>query len=103
MEFKSGFIALLGSPNVGKSTLLNALIGTKIAIVSKKPQTTRNKIVGITTTKDFQMIFLDTPGLHTPKNKLDEFMQSTAQSAARDVDAILFIVDAKTGARERDT
>ncbi|BDF58533.1 GTPase Era [Christensenellaceae bacterium] len=102
MEFKSGFIALLGSPNVGKSTLLNALVGTKIAIVSKKPQTTRNRITGVVTREDFQMIFMDTPGLHTPKNKLGEFMVKTAEQAARDVDAVLFVVDAKAGARERD-
>ncbi|WP_066647452.1 GTPase Era [Christensenella timonensis] len=102
MEFKSGFIALLGSPNVGKSTLLNALVGTKIAIVSKKPQTTRNRITGVLTKEDYQMIFMDTPGLHTPKNKLGEFMVKTAEQAARDVDAVLFVVDAKVGARERD-
>ena len=102
MEFKSGFIALLGSPNVGKSTLLNALVGTKIAIVSKKPQTTRNRITGVVTREDFQMIFMDPPGLHTPKNKLGEFMVKTAEQAARDVDAVLFVVDAKAGARERE-
>ncbi|MEA4852830.1 MAG: GTPase Era [Christensenella sp.] len=102
MAFESGFIALLGSPNVGKSTLLNALVGTKIAIVSKKPQTTRNRITGVLTRKDFQMIFMDTPGLHTPKNKLGEFMVKTAETAARDVDAVLFVVDAKAGAKERD-
>ena len=93
---------MLGSPNVGKSTLLNALVGTKIAIVSKKPQTTRNRITGVVTREDFQMIFMDTPGLHTPKNKLGEFMVKTAEQAARDVDAVLFVVDAKAGARERD-
>lgn len=102
MEFKSGFVALLGSPNVGKSTLLNALVGSKIAIVSKKPQTTRNRITGVLTTKEYQMVFMDTPGLHTPKNKLGEFMVKTAETTARDVDAVLFVVDAKAGARERD-
>ncbi|MEA5002394.1 MAG: GTPase Era, partial [Christensenella sp.] len=102
MEFKSGFIALLGSPNVGKSTLLNALVGTKVAIVSKKPQTTRNRITGVRTREEYQMVFMDTPGLHTPKNKLGEFMVKTAETTARDVDAVLFLVDAKVGARERD-
>lgn len=101
-EFKSGFIALIGSPNVGKSTLLNALIGTKIAIVSKKPQTTRNRITGVLTREEYQMIFVDTPGMQAPKNKLGEFMLKTANEAARDVDAVLFIADAKTGVRERD-
>ncbi len=99
---KSGFIALLGSPNVGKSTLINALVGNKIAIVSKKAQTTRNKIVGILTKDEVQMVFLDTPGLHTPNSKLGEFMVKTAKSVARDVDVAVFLVDAKTGVRERD-
>ena len=74
MDFQSAFIAIVGSPNVGKSTLINFIVGAKVAIVSKKPQTTRNKIAGIVTGKDYQMVFLDTPGIHTPKNKLGEFM-----------------------------
>ncbi len=102
MNFKSGFIALMGSPNVGKSTLLNTLVGTKVAIVSKKPQTTRNRITGVLTRSDYQMIFMDTPGLQTPKNKLGEFMLKTAEQTARDVDAVLFIADARVGVRERD-
>ncbi len=102
MNFKSGFIALIGSPNVGKSTLLNTIIGTKISIVSKKPQTTRNRIAGVLTRADYQMVFLDTPGLHTPKNKLGEFMVSVAHSTAKDVDVALFIADAKMGVKERD-
>lgn len=102
MDFKSGFIALTGSPNVGKSTLLNALIGTKIAIVSKKPQTTRNRITGVLTGADYQMVFMDTPGLQSPKNKLGEFMLKTAEQTAREVDAVLFVADAKVGVREKD-
>lgn len=102
MGFQSGFIALVGSPNVGKSTLLNALVGTKIAIVSKKPQTTRSRITGVLTRKDYQMIFMDTPGMQAPRNKLGEFMLKTAEQTARDVDAVLFIADAKAGVRERD-
>jgi GTP-binding protein Era len=99
---KSAFIALLGSPNVGKSTLLNAFIGRKIAIVTKKAQTTRNRITGILTTDTYQMVFVDTPGIMQPKNKLGEFMVKTAESVAKDVDVVLFLADAKTGARERD-
>lgn len=100
--FKSEFVALMGSPNVGKSTLLNAFVGRKVAIVTKKPQTTRTRIVGVYTTPEFQMIFVDTPGIHTPKNKLSEFMVKTAQTAARDVDVVLFVIDARIGLGERD-
>jgi GTP-binding protein Era len=101
-EFRSGFVALIGSPNVGKSTLLNRIVGTKISIVSKKPQTTRTKISGILTRKDFQIIFLDTPGIHPAKNALDEIMLKTIESAITDVDVVLYIMDAKTGLRESD-
>ena len=103
MSYKSGFVAIMGSPNVGKSTLLNRFIGMKIAIVSKKAQTTRNKVVGILTTDSYQIIFLDTPGLHTPKNKLGKYMVDTAYSAQKDVDATLMVIDAEAGIKERDS
>lgn len=98
----SEFVALLGSPNVGKSTLINALIGRKIAIVTKKPQTTRTRIVGVYTTPEFQIIFVDTPGIHTAKNRLSEYMVKSAETAARDADVNVFVVDAKVGLGERD-
>jgi len=96
-EFRSGFIAIIGRPNVGKSTLMNALIGEKVAIVSDKPQTTRNKIQGILTRPSYQMIFIDTPGIHKPKNKLSEYMMKSAQSALEDVDAVVMVVDGYGG------
>jgi len=102
-QFLSGFIAILGSPNTGKSTLLNKMVGQKVSIISDKPQTTRNTIRGILTKENYQIVFLDTPGLHTTKNKLDEYMQKTANDTSRDVDAILFVVDAYVGIKERDT
>ncbi|HBU11679.1 MAG TPA: GTPase Era [Clostridiales bacterium] len=92
----------MGSANVGKSTLLNAILGAKVAIVSKKPQTTRTRVTGIYTREGYQIVFLDTPGIHEPKNKLGEYMVKTAEGAARDADVVLFVADVKTGARERD-
>ncbi len=93
-QFKSGFVALIGRPNVGKSTLMNQLIGQKIAITSNKPQTTRNRIRTVyTDPKKGQIIFLDTPGMHRAKNKLGEFMVETAQSTLRDADLILWLVE----------
>ena len=92
-EFRSGFITIIGRPNAGKSTLLNTILGQKIAIVSDKPQTTQNKIRGFYTTEDAQLIFIDTPGIHKPKHKLGEFMVEAAKSAIGGVDLIFYIVD----------
>ncbi len=91
--FKSGFVALVGRPNVGKSTLMNRLIGQKIAITSNKPQTTRNRIQTVYTDERGQIIFLDTPGIHKAKNKLGTFMVETAESTFADVDVILWLVE----------
>ena len=93
-KHKSGFIAVIGRPNVGKSTLINSLIGQKIAIMSDKPQTTRNRILCVLTQEDAQMVFLDTPGIHKPKHKLGEYMVRAAEGTLQEVDAILFVVDA---------
>lgn len=95
--FRSGFVALLGRPNVGKSTLMNTLIGSKAAIISDKPQTTRNQIRGILTADSYQLIFLDTPGVHKPRHKLGEKMVSLALRTLQEVDVILFLVDAAAG------
>ena len=92
-KFKSGFIALVGRPNVGKSTLMNALIGQKIAIMSPKPQTTRNRIQSILTTEDKQVIFVDTPGIHKPKSKLGEYMNSAAIFTFKEVDLIFWLIE----------
>lgn len=94
--FKSGFISIVGRANVGKSTLMNRLVGEKIAIMSNKPQTTRNKVQSILTTDAFQAIFIDTPGIHTPKNKLGEFMVKAAHNTLNEVDVVLFLVEADT-------
>lgn len=93
-DFKSGFVAIVGRPNVGKSTLLNKMIGEKIAIMSPKAQTTRNKIQGIYTTDDGQIVFIDTPGIHKPQNGLGDFMMKTATSALQESDIIWFVVNA---------
>ena len=91
---KSGFISIVGRPNVGKSTLLNSLLGKKIAITSSKPQTTRNTIEGILTTEDYQMVFVDTPGIHKPKFKLGKILNKQAYFSIKDVDIVMFLVDA---------
>ncbi|MBB6454309.1 GTP-binding protein Era [Salirhabdus euzebyi] len=96
-EYRSGFIAIVGRPNVGKSTFMNHVIGQKIAIMSDKPQTTRNKIQGVLTKKDAQLIFIDTPGIHKPKHKLGDFMVKTAEHTLNEVDAVLFMVNAEEG------
>lgn len=93
MNFKSGFITIIGRPNVGKSTLLNHIIGEKISIISDKPQTTRNKIQFIHTTENSQMIFVDTPGIHKPKNKLGEFMNKEVSLALADMDVLVWVID----------
>lgn len=96
MAFKSGFVTIVGRPNVGKSTLMNKIIGEKIAIMSDKPQTTRNKIRCVYTQEDYQIIFLDTPGIHKPKHKLGQYMVKIAKDTLREVDVILFVVDEST-------
>ena len=93
-NYKSGFVAIVGRPNVGKSTLLNRIVGQKIAIMSDKSQTTRNKIQGVYTTDEAQIVFIDTPGIHKPKHRLGDFMVATAYSAMREVDIVLFMVSA---------
>lgn len=90
--FKSGFVAVVGRPNVGKSTLINHIIKHKVTIVSDKAQTTRNRILCIHTDEECQIVFLDTPGIHKPKHKLGEFMDETAYGALKDIDAILFLI-----------
>lgn len=93
MTFKSGFVAVVGRPNVGKSTLMNQLIGEKVAIMSSKPQTTRNSIRGVLNRPGSQMVLVDTPGLHRPKNKLGDFMMQSAMNTLADVDVILYLVE----------
>jgi GTP-binding protein Era len=92
-DFRSGFVAIIGRPNVGKSTFINQVLGEKISIISNKPQTTRNVIRGIYTTKEVQIIFIDTPGIHKPHHELGEFMNKESLSTLKDVDIVLYIVD----------
>ncbi len=101
-NYKSGFCAIIGMPNVGKSTLLNTIAGQKIAIISDKPQTTRNKILAIYSEAGMQIVFTDTPGIHNPHNKLGEYMVKMANESMRDTDVILFVVDATKGIREME-
>lgn len=101
-DFYSGFIAILGRPNAGKSTLINALVGEKVSIVSWKPQTTRNKILGVRNDGNYQLVFVDTPGLHTPKNALGEFMMRSVTSALESVDVVLYVVDGEKGLSGED-
>ncbi|MEK3807912.1 GTPase Era [Metabacillus sp. SLBN-84] len=96
-EYKSGFVSIIGRPNVGKSTFLNRVIGQKIAIMSDKPQTTRNKIQGVYTTNESQIVFIDTPGIHKPKHKLGDFMMKVAQNTLKEVDVVLFMINAEEG------
>ena len=91
--FKSGFVTIVGRPNVGKSTFMNKVLGQKVTITSNKPSTTRNNISGIYTTDDAQVVFIDTPGIHKPKHKLGEFMTKEAINTLRSVDLIMFMID----------
>lgn len=93
--FRSGFVAILGRPNVGKSSIMNRIVGEKVAIVSNKPQTTRNRILGVYTEPGLQIVFVDTPGLHKPRTKLGEYMVKSANDAREGVDAVLAVVDAQ--------
>ncbi len=99
---KSGFVAVVGRANAGKSTLINVLVGEKIAIVSPKPQTTRERILGVLTTEDYQIAFIDTPGIYKADNMLNSVMQKTTADSCADVDAVLFLLDAHEGISETD-
>ncbi len=92
-KFRSGFVAILGRPNVGKSSIMNRFVGEKVAIVSNHPQTTRNKLLGVATGEDWQIVFVDTPGLHKPRTKLGEYMMKSASDAREGIDAVLAVVD----------
>ncbi len=102
MTYKSGFVTIIGSPNVGKSTLMNRMVGQKVSIVSDRAQTTRNKIMGVVSRDGYQIIFIDTPGVTAPKNRLREYLQKVAYDAVNEVEAVLLMFDASKGIREKD-
>ena len=99
---KSGFVAVVGRANAGKSTLINVLVGEKVAIVSPKPQTTRDRILGVLTTEDYQIAFIDTPGIYKADNLLNSVMQKTTNDSCNDVDVVLFVLDAHEGLSDTD-
>ncbi|MEF9951681.1 MAG: GTPase Era [Clostridium sp.] len=103
MSFKSGFVTIVGRPNVGKSTLMNSIVGEKLSIISNKPQTTRNKIQTILTKDNYQIVFVDTPGIHKPRHKLGEYMVNMAENTLKEVDVVLFLTtpDKKIGPGDR--
>lgn len=103
MSFKCGYIAIIGRPNVGKSTLINNMVGQKVAIVTWKPQTTRNRLLGIVNREDAQIILIDTPGIHKPKNQLGKYMQRAVNSAISGVDGIIYVFDAEKPIVKEDT
>lgn len=102
VNFKSGFVAIMGRPNAGKSTLINTIVGEKVSIVSWKPQTTRNRILGIYNDEECQIVFIDTPGLHKPRNTLGEYMMKSAKIATEGVDCLIYVIDAEKGYDEND-
>ena len=100
--FKSGFVTIIGKANVGKSTLLNALVGEQVAIVSWRPQTTRDKIIGIMNGDNYQAVFIDTPGIHKAKNELSKFMMKNVESALDGVDIVIYVINGEKNIDEND-